>query len=299
MWNIEQIKSEDLVIPIAVMGCPLTDSEMLYTGRMFDKLLEAVQRYFHRKISAICFYQAAGSVFFGPLITSFRSNIPIINGDFIGRTVTAINMISPNILNVRPNRVFFSNMKGHVLELESGDYGQIERYGRYIAMESGGFCLFSMFPMTGDIAKKVMIPGCFDRALKIGEHIAKRNLPGLLQYIKGKIVAKGVVDDVTIISREKYPRRVVTLLYKKNIYEIISENENLVVKKNGKSTVSIPDIITFLDYRSLRPLGINQVQKGQSVIVVSMKAPDIWYSNEGQKLVNTYQHFVREELACA
>ena len=290
---MDNLNDDDLVAPLVCLGSGKILTEKNYNYSHFVKLFEKIEINYGRRIDVVVALSIGGGAIFSPLFLTSFFNTPILDADCFGRTLPYLQMMSTNLAGILPKKAFISNVMGDVVEIECDNFRSLERYARQLTVSSGGICTIIPQVLTGEEAKRGLIPGSLTKALTIGKIIQEtRDLNAVMEYAQGVFVGVGGVVTATGLGLpEPFKRRIVLRnIEAGKIWEVWMDNEFNLLLENGKVIAEVPDIITLCDPSTCEPLNLNQVVLGANVAICTMKAPDVWYTEKGLALVRTEVH---------
>jgi len=291
--QIDEVPPDGLIMSITPLGCPTIETEKCANRLEFKILMEKIGAYTKKSISAIVPLGVGGEI---PLFSVFLSssfNLPILDADCAGRCFPELQMVSTNAAGIRPQRAFISNVMGDVFEIECNNFYTLERHVRQVAVSSGGCCLVVPQILTGEEAKRGLIPGTVTKALTIGKIIQEtRDLNAVMEYTKGIFHGVGGIIAATGLNMPHPFKRLIVLrnLEEKKTWEVWMDNEFNLLLENGEVIAEVPDIITLCDPISCEPLTLRELRVCANAAICTMKAPGIWYTEKGLALVRKQDH---------
>jgi DUF917 family protein len=301
--SLSSLKTDDLILPIIVMGCPTVESEQNYNVTHFEELIKKIETCYQRPISALAIVGVGGGLPFFPLFLSSFLNIPILDADLAGRCFPELQMISINLAGIPAKKAFMVNAVGHMFEIDCDNFEDLESYARQITVGSGGLCTIILQVLTGEEAKKSLIPGTLTQTLEIGKIIQeKKDFNALEDYTHGKLVGIGGVVSINSLD---LPPPFTTRITVRNFllekeWEIFMANEYDLLLENGVCINEVPDIITLCHPHTCLPIMFNHLCCNINVAIFTMKAPDIWYTQKGLALVRSENYLQgKEKILCA
>lgn len=271
--SVEDLTDDALVVPLANVGAPLVGIERLARGDECDRLIDAIENHYGRKVSAVFPAEIGGGNALLPLAVAARKKIPVLDGDTIGRAFPKLNMSTCSLFGVDPAPAFVVGAIGEPRMIAPEDACAAERIIRQIALENGMRTTVAIYIMSGKEAKRAVISGSISRAIRLGrqmkntevKHLASGSIIALDQriekgFLQGSVRIEGGV-------------------------EISFQNEYLIAKKNGECLAATPDILTLLHRETGEPILSDRLRYGLRVDLVTMRAPEVWYSEKGLNTV--------------
>ena len=308
--TLDSLKSDDCIVVISYMGCPTIEAEKNFNISHTRKLIEKIEYISQRKINAFAMWGVAGGGAFLPIFMSSYFEIPIIDADLTGRCFPALQMLSTNMVDIAPLKFFISNLMGNFFEIECDNFFALERHARQITVSSGGACLIAPQILTGEEAKRGLIPGSLTKALTIGQIIqdtrhleCEEACKAIVDYTKGTFWGMGgimSIDGYLSNLPRPFNRRIVMKDWRAGkVWEVLMANEYDVLIENGKVVAEVPDIISLCDMETREPLTIRQLHDNRNIAIMTSPAPDIWYTERGLALVRTKEHMQGRNALCS
>jgi uncharacterized protein len=169
-----------------------------------------------------------------------------------------------------------------------------EDFFRSISMVSLGIGVTDT-PISGkDIKGGVLVHGSISHAEEVGR--AYRNavanhqdpIQSVLNVGHGYRLFEGTITDFHWKDQGGYLVGDVELSgtgkYQESHYRIAYKNENLVSWRDGKFSVTCPDLITMVTTSSGKAVANPLFEKGQDTTVIGFPAPDVWRTPAGLQL---------------
>ncbi len=97
--TVNELKEDDLVVPLSIMGAPLINMERLLSGNELDILLKRIEERLQRKPTVLMAAEIGGANAFTPLLAAAKSGLPILDADMIGRAFPELQMSSCYLKN--------------------------------------------------------------------------------------------------------------------------------------------------------------------------------------------------------
>jgi DUF917 family protein len=145
--------------------------------------------------------------------------------------------------------------------------------------------------------KEYIIRNSVSKAIEIGRILNSTEKPlcDLIDKTDGKYIATGNIIDIDQQIINGFLNGFILIKSGNNIYKIDYQNEYLAIYRNNELIISTPDIIAILDQVTMKPITSESLIFGLRVIIVSIKTDDIWYSEEGLKLVGPKAFNIEEK----
>ena len=277
-----------MVYSVAGFGAPTIQLEKLVNGDEVEFALNKLEDYTGCKAEALLTAEIGGGNSLLPVMLAARRNIPVINGDSMGRAFPELQMNSLSIKGIKATPLVVVDEHLNHAIIESGDNKTAEELTRALAIRMGLRVFIACFPMRGRDVKNAAIPGTMGIALEIGRAIragrragdALTHLFNCLKsqdyYNRPKILFDGKIVEIQRETSQGFSRGVCELtgLHDAARTAIIHfQNENLVVKVADKITAVVPDLICILDRETCEPILTPTLRYGQRVMVIGLNAP--------------------------
>lgn len=292
--ELDSLKDDDLIATMIIFGSPVAESERNYNLGHFEQLIRQTNKNLGKQIAAIAPISVGGGTLFVPLSVAACLNIPVVDADCIGRCFPELQMISTHIAGIGTKTSFITNTMGGFFTIESRNFHALEYHIRQVTKSSGGLCLVIPQVLTGEEAKRGLIPGTLTQALTIGQIIQeKRSLRAVMDHTGGTFVGIGGITfaEGSLKLPKPFRRRIVIQNQERGlVWEVFQRNEFDMLFENGKCIAEVPDIITICDPYTCEPLTTNQLKLNANVAICTMKAPDVWYTEKGLELTRSQEH---------
>jgi N-methylhydantoinase A/oxoprolinase/acetone carboxylase beta subunit/DUF917 family protein len=263
--DVDELTKDDLIAPVAYMGAPLISQERLSCGREFIAIIEEVQKILRKKVTAVMSAEIGGANALSGLIAACLTDLPLLDGDLIGRAFPRLEMSSANVANIKASPLFLCDVLGRVKVFYPKDAKEAEDIGREETINMGSSAAMCLYLMNGEEVKRGVIKNSISKALF--------SLGNVLTVFEGEII------DIDQRVEGGFLKGTVSIADGKNICVVFYQNENLLVKINGKSVVTTPDIISFLEKETFKIISCDDLRYGQRVKVVTLEAEEIWKNN--------------------
>jgi DUF917 family protein len=89
-----------------------------------------------------------------------------------------------------------------------------------------------------------------------------------VEYLGGRVVAKGIVEELTLETREGFDVGSLTIRSGKENVEVTFWNEFMTLEQEGERLGTFPDLIALMDLTTGLPLPSADVKQSQEVVLV-------------------------------
>lgn len=287
LLSVADLKPDDLIVPIAMMGAPLVMAEKLTSGQELSSLVGLIEKTYGRKPTALLAAEIGGANAFSPLLIAGRLGLPILDADIIGRAFPQLQMSSANLFKIPCCPAFLGDSMGNAVVIHTPDVMCMERLGRHVAMAMGSICAISIYIMDGDQAKRATVSGTVSQAISIGKAMLQARNSGtspidsVLKKEGGVVLVEGTISDVN----QRVAGGFLEGTAKIGDVELVYQNEYLLARREQNVLATTPDILMVFDTENGTPITSEALRYGLRVSLVALPSPQIWTSEEGLALV--------------
>ncbi|MDP1836319.1 MAG: DUF917 domain-containing protein [Chlamydiales bacterium] len=285
--SIDDLQSEDLVLPIGLMGAPLVSTEKLPNSQELLQLVLTAERVFGRKPTALMAGEIGGANAFCPLLIAGSLGLPVLDADLIGRAFPQLQMSSAELMGISCCPAILSDCCGNTITIDATNALEMERLARHVTVAMGSSCAVALYSMSGKEARVATVPGTVSQAISIGRTIIKARttssdpVRALLETTAGSLLAQGTITDVNQSVKAGFLEGTVKL----DDVELIYQNEYLLARRGSETLGCTPDILMLMETDSGTPITSESLRYGLRVSLVRLPSPKIWTTPEGLALV--------------
>ncbi len=281
----EELTDSDLLVVSGAMGSPTVSYEKLARGDEEAEAARALERHLGRRFTAIAPLEMGGGNSMAALCVGAQLDLPVVNGDGMGRAFPELQMITYLIYGGSPAPSAVADDKGNRVVIgDVVDARWLERIARSVTIEVGGHAGLATAVMDGAHCRASIIPHTLGLAHRIGTAVlqardtnadpvdAMLSVSGGRRYLRGKIV-----DVERRLARGFARGRVRVAGFGDDAGRSISidfQNENLVIWEDGEATVTVPDLITLVTTDRGEPVTTEVLRYGYRVDVLVLPCPD-------------------------
>lgn len=278
----DEVPDDMIVCAVGTMGAPTVSNEKLMRGDELMKGVRAIEKLIGKPVGAILIGEIGGANAIKPLITGLQMNLPIVDGDAMGRAFPELQMDTFSIGGVSLSPLSLTDNHGNVVILEHVDSAlRAEQYARVLTIEMGGSAALTMPVLSGREMKQHIICGTLTLARQLGDAVlqARKDNADAAQVVAeighGRVLFRGKIDDVErrTVSGFARGRLHLSAFGSSDTMEIVFQNENLVAWHNGEIVCTVPDLICILQLDDGEPIGTESLRYGLRVAVIGLPAP--------------------------
>jgi len=291
----DELDDDALVVPSAMMGAPTVMLEKIPSGQEIIHAFEALQAYLGRKIDATISIEAGGLNSTTPFIVAAQMGIPLVDGDGMGRAFPEIQMVTCTLSGVSATPMAIADEKGNSALLNTINNRWTETFARTVTVDMGASAMIALYAMSGKQLKESMVPHTITLAETIGRAIreARANhedpIRAVLDLTNGYEIFKGKIGDVARRTEAGFAKGDASFQgideYTGSELTLQFQNEHLVAIQDGEIVVSVPDLITVLDYETGEPITTEGLRYGFRTVIIGMPCTPKWRTPEGLALV--------------
>ena len=284
----DSVPDDAYVCAIGGMGAPTVGIEKLPTGNEYALAIQALEEHIGQKFYALICGEIGGSNSIRPLIAALQLDLPVVDGDAMGRAFPELQMDTFAIYGLSLSPLALADCHGNIVVLDHVDSPKrAEQYGRAVTIEMGGTAALAMPAMSGRDMKRTIIADTYTLAQKLGETVlaARRRNEEPAESVaavgNGRVLFHGKIVDVERRTVQGFARGRIQLLGYGSTdrsgdpdrFEVVFQNENLVAWHNGEVVCTVPDLICILNQDDGEPIGTEMLRYGLRVSIIGLPAP--------------------------
>jgi DUF917 family protein len=292
----DELPDDALVVSAGGMGAPVVSWEKLPQGEEEADAVRALEEYVGRSVEAIAPLEMGGSNSLVALAVGGQLDLPVLDGDGMGRAFPELQMVTYLIYGGSPSPAALADEKGNRTVLTRvRDVYALERIARAVTIEYGGHAGLAMCPMTGTEARTRCVPGTLSLALRIGRTIEDAQVDGrdpveaVLEVTGGCRPFRGKIVDVERRLVSGFARGRTTLEGLGNhageTVVVEFQNENLIARRESEVLAVVPDLIALVDCDSGEPLTVEVLRYGFRVDVLVLPPSPVLTTTEALRFV--------------
>lgn len=289
--SVSDLDDDAYVVAIGAVGAPSVSLELLPSIDDAAIALRAFEKHVGRVVDAVVSFEVGGGNSLIPIMAAAALDIPVVNGDGMGRALPEAQMMTYPIAGIAPTPALGLDYAGNIVTFETNSTATYERHVRSMAQSMGGMITTVEHPMTGKQLKSSIVPDTISFSIEIGRIL--REYRGNAQHIYGPLgeaFARSLYGDLFHIYTGKVVDYASTIVGGYDIGEAVIEsfdsdtqslrinvkNEFLVARVGDQIVASVPDLITVLDYETSTPINAERLRYGQRVTVYGVGCPSYY-----------------------
>ena len=301
--SFDDIPDDALVVSpyhVGSIAPGLKSSKSTVIAEPFNLATELVERQLKRKVAATVASELGGGNTPAALHVAAQLNIPMVDGDLMGRAGPELHQSTAHIFSVPVSPSAIVSETGNVILIEKyADIDDYEALARYVSVLAGAHAAIIDTPMIKRVAMNTVVKGTITKAMGVGRAVREANATGkdpveaATEALQGWLVFRGVVAKYEWRNEKGFLFGDATLKgtgqSQGHNFRSWIQNEHIFGWKDERPNVMAPDLIMFLDAKGY---GItnDKLKTGLEVSVLAAKAPEVWRSENGLKLFGP-RHF--------
>lgn len=284
--TIDNISENDLIVTTFMVG-GLKKKGDLGTG--IAKSIGKLKEILNREIKYLIPVEIGPTAVINLLNIASKTNLSVIDGDLVGyRSAPEIYVEAITLNNVNRLPIVAVNLEGDTIVLsETESIKKIETILRTFSAQSKTEVYVAGYPVYKRQIKNFFGNGSLSYALKVGECLTNNKKNTLLKNLSEIMIiylAQGQIISQEEKDNNGFTSGKLTIDSGIDMYEVIYNNEYLVLLKNNTVLLTSPDSILLLDVNQRRGINNSENNKGKQVYILAKKAIPAWRTMEGKKL---------------
>ncbi len=281
--DADDVPDDALVCAVGAMGAPTVSIEKIAAGDEIANTVYALSEHLRKPVTALVIGEIGGSNALGPLIAGMQLDLPVIDGDAMGRAFPELQMDTFAIGGISPSPMALGDCHGNIVIFDHIlNPLRAEEFARNLTIQMGGSAALVMPAMSGKQMKDHLIRGTLTLAHHIGQTVLdcrqQNSDPAvaIAEFTHGKVLFTGKIVDVERRTVKGFARgrmQLVAFNHPADIMEIVFQNENLIAWHNGRVVCTVPDLISVVTLDEGEPVGTEMIRYGVRVAVLGMPAP--------------------------
>ncbi len=291
------VPDDALVTTVGSIGAPVVSNERPKQGEEFLVSLRALESHLGREITHVTCAEIGGSNSMSPMIVAAQANLPVVDGDGMGRAFPELQMDTFMIYGIRPTPAVISDPRGHVAIFDKlDDPTTLERYARTVTIQMGGSVGAAGPAMSGRELKRTLIRDTITLAIEIGDAVLQARaghrdpVDAVLAISGGQRLFRGKIVDVDRRLVGGFARGVLSVegmgSQSGQSLTIDFQNENLIARTGeGEILAVVPDLICIVDAETAEPITTELLRYGLRIEVLGVPAPEALKSEAAMRAV--------------
>lgn len=304
--DIEDIPEDELLLTASLVGAPKAANQFIYPAD-FARTIELLQQNSDVKIGGIITNENGGEATVNGWLQASMLDIPLVDAPCNGRAHPTGVMGSMNLHKQKDYVTMQACVGGnpdtnsHVECFFTGSIEHTSKLVRMASIEAGGLVAVARNPVTAAYAKENAAVGGITHAIRTGEVFNKgletsveQAVNDVCDFLKGKVIAKGVVDEFELRYEGGFDVGYVSV----DGLELTFWNEYITAEKDGERISTFPNLIMTIDAKTGLPLTTAMLEKGMEVYVITTDKKNLCLSPTmfEVELLETVEDIVKKDV---
>ena len=248
------LADDDDVAVVSNMGAPLVGQERLTDPHTIARAVTMMEEYLGRKFRALMSLEIGGGNSIQPFMGAAVLDLPVIDGDCMGRAFPEAQMTSFAIHDLQMYPLTMADVRDNaVVVARAASWKWMERISRKACVEIGSIASTCKAPRTGKEIKECAILGSTTKAIGIGRAVqaarrAHRDpIDAVLEVEAGVKIFSGKIHDIARRTTEGFLRGTATIegldAFRGHTFKLAFQNEFAVGWLDDVPRVMTPDLI--------------------------------------------------------
>jgi hypothetical protein len=281
--SVEEIPDEKWGVAIAGVGSPKASMTRVrtYSPTYALALLEEAQG-IRSSFVIPCELGAGNSI--NPMLAAAHREIPIVDGDPVGRAVPEIQMSTFCLAGIPAAPLALATEDRISAVIRTENVYDTERVTRAITSELGGVSAIACHAMQAKDVKKHIVPGTTTLVEGIGATIRltqdhrKDVARALIENFDGYLLGKGKIRSMRSTTKGAFDFGAVDVKGELPI-RVMFKNENMIAFRKERLVAVVPDLICSIDEKG-NPLTNADIEEGMEIIYLGFAAHPAFRSPE-------------------
>ena len=293
---LSELPDDAFVVSLGGIGAPVVGVEKMEEGQECLRALHALEKELDIKVDALISAEIGGANSMEPMLTAAQADLPVVDGDGMGRAFPEMQMCTWSIYGHREAPGAMADEKGNIVVIrETPNDVWLEKIARSVVVAMGAAAGLATQPMRGNFVKRAAVPNTITQALNLGRAVLKAHATNsdpvqtVINQEKGKLLMTAKITDLQRHLKGGFAVGHISLdgfgEFHGETGRIDLQNEFLVFWHNGQVEVCTPDLIVVLDSDTGLPITTEMLRYGQRVAVLGLPAHPLMRSPEALKVV--------------
>jgi DUF917 family protein len=285
----DELPDDAVVMPTSMMGAPTVMTEKIPAGTEPVVALHSLERHLGTRATHTMPVECGGINSMIPLIVGAQLDLPVVDGDGMGRAFPELQMETFTIYGVHGSPMALASERGEITIIDTADdNARMEWLARAVTIRLGGSGMLASYTMSGAEVRRSCVPNTLTVALELGRalRVAREEHQDVLTalnaalattaYHRAHRLLRGKVIDVERTVADGFT--VGTATFRTEDGEELSvrfQNENIIAVSGGRVRAIVPDLICVLEAETYEPITSERLRYGQRVQVIAIGTPPI------------------------
>lgn len=291
MITVDELEDDQWVLPVSGMGSPSVLVEKIPSIEQLSAPLIAYEKACGHKTDVVMPIEIGGVNSLIPVAVAAIHNIPILDGDAMGRAFPEAQMVTFHLDGLQPDIAIVGDEQGNVVTVEPTNGHSSEKLCRAVTIAMGGSSIVCDYGITGKQAKISVIPGTLSLAEQIGAVLRsgysreEHPINQILGILNGHLLFSGKAILIQRKIEGGFTRGEAHIegydKYLDTSCKLSFQNEHLLAEVEGEPVAMTPDLIAVLDDETGMPITTEGLKYGARVSVVAFPSHEKWRTEKG------------------
>ncbi len=284
--SLQDLEEGSRFLSVGVLGSMLEAS--LQTGREGVQVLRRLCERQQLEFDALFTIEGSSLNVLFPILVAGLAGVPIVDGDCMGRAFPEFQMTTAQAMGERVVPMSLLTPGGEYYHFEDLENLIFEIKAREIVSHEGGIAYFSGFPLDTQGLRKILLPDTLSFVRDVGSCFLNpdsytRLLRNITDVSKNSLYGGaielfvGTMEEIhTSHEGGRTWSRIVlagTGDYGNSNLSLLAQNECLLAYRDDRVFAMVPDLITLVDLRTLKPLSLSALHSEMRIAVIGIPAP--------------------------
>jgi uncharacterized protein len=263
--------------------------EALFSEKeMLFQALEELGEHLRKPIFAIVPPEIGAANGPGPLAVGAHAKLFVVDGDYAGRSVPEVQCTTFYMMKRKPWPLACVDRFGNVTVIKrAASADTLEKLARLQANATYGLAGQASFILSGKDMKETVIPGTLTLSYALGKFIRESRKRSedvarlITAYIEGWLLIEGKITRKEEKKAGGYLTGAIDISDGKKKLTLWFRNETHLASIDGKAVAMSPDIVSVVRAGSGEPTIHAQLDTGDEVAVIGVRAPRQLRTNAG------------------
>jgi DUF917 family protein len=231
-----------------------------------------------------------------PIVLAARRGLPLVDADGMGRAFPEVQMVTLGAGGAQAWPLVLADESSNVVALtDAAGNASAERLARSVVVGMGGSAVVAHYAVDGALLREWAVPRSVSLAVAIGRALRSAQAEGrnaidaIAPLCGARRLFTGKVTDVHRTTAAGFVRGRLSLSGLDedagSTAEVDFQNENLIVRSQGRVLAAVPDLISLVEADSGQPLTTEGMRYGLRVHVAGIPSSPQWWRPEALRLV--------------
>ena len=211
------------------------------------------------------------------VLVAAATDLPLIDGDCVGRGLPELQMNTPNLADVPCSPAYLIDKYGSAT-LEVSCPTRLEKMARTFTKSGDNNAALVFNLMQTPLPQNAIATKTLSRAVSLGHSLMQQKLPQSC-----KVLTEGIITKIDLSIKNGFLMGTFCVQSKEEHFSILVKNEIFCVRKADAMLTRAPTIISCLHH--FEPLASDALRVGMPISIVTLPASHPWNTEPGRSIV--------------